>query len=1258
MNFHVRLLDCASKGIVEKLRKIESFVDFNYQNEHGSTALMIACHENHIEMVAYLLSLHVNANLQDSLGWTALMFCARDGHNELVDLLLNDEYDTDIDITAQNGINALMCAADAGHFKIAQTLVDRGADVNACTNAGDTALLHSCHGGHTNIVRLLLNANADVNVTGKHLCSPALLAARFGFYEILSQLVQFGGDLGAQDDQGRTVCDFELDGQIGAAIQRGIVARFNKFIIKPTFGPWHGVRRSTGVSDESHTGSTASSPMPHTQQQQPSHTTLNHHNHHTPHPRKGNMAQSHVSTISDSPSSNASSMAHAHPASSRSRTPSPSIVPVRPRKGAPPRSRSESISSNHTHPSNVRIRNNFESTSSSLDVEPLTDAALAELEAGVESILQRQTGSHMAMSSTSPIADNVTQSGDFSTNIVKAARIDSPLTGRRRSRKSITTRTANNTLFLPIRASDNVHSFEPEDEEEEDVRITREPNEDDDEDDEAHGSDSNEDENEVAPDDDDDDDSAIGDHPHESDVGDDAGDARVVTSDSVTRAPRPHPDRPRLSVTSSPPNYMATLDAHLLSSKTPVTGEPTPSPITPTNLTNHIEDQTVEQPVTEPDEPSPLPLTSDSSTLESNSSNVLAIDESISSSSSDSLVAASTLTQSPTASPSLPTGESAESNPLEVALTTNDDQPIQPQMASVPPSETPVLDTPTTATAIETMEQIQSAIEEVAAEAAQATPIETEQIEAAAESLEPLAPPVDAPSLMAVPASVSDGAIPVPSPSRPPVKRRARKNRAPVEITLAPIVPPTTIAKMRFGALPPVAQIGPYTNAQQTITVQQQQQQQTAIGSALPLAQPPSQSQPPATTPSTHPDARRLQELAVDSWLISSGFDGVSRSALHGFTFADLHSLDLNDCVELLGDRTGPMLYGMIKKRIREQGHVAMPVAQIPIATALPSASTPASTMVAVDQPVGPVTSNWAEAAVNGMIAAAAAESDRTSRSHTDSMVDGGSEPDHGSEDESNLTRHVRPATRTSSVASANEADRRSTPAPSPKMRPDATPITSVSSNQPPSIGPASSRSGVVESMPIASPPAHAPMTRTPAIPIAVAAPVHSMTAPVFRSSTASVNAVSHVIAAGRLPEVVTTYQAPTQPHPHSYPSDSPYASPSTVPIDATDVTNSTGFWTRDAINGLAFGFASSLETVKAKMSGRDLREEMRAAQPHRIRRQQQQQQQSTQRTDSISLVSTPPAPSTSPFASAWDVLSPFKKLATSASQYAQTNKY
>ena len=68
------------------------------------------------------------------------MFASREGHAAVVDLLLADELDADVDLATNQGINALMCAADAGHVKIAKALIDKHADVNASTNVRSVEL--------------------------------------------------------------------------------------------------------------------------------------------------------------------------------------------------------------------------------------------------------------------------------------------------------------------------------------------------------------------------------------------------------------------------------------------------------------------------------------------------------------------------------------------------------------------------------------------------------------------------------------------------------------------------------------------------------------------------------------------------------------------------------------------------------------------------------------------------------------------------------------------------------------------------------------------------------------------------------------------------------------------------------------------------------------------------------------------------------------------------------------------------------------
>ena len=72
----------------------------------------------------------------------------------------------------QSGWNALMVAAEKGHFGVASLLVERGADINARNREGKTALMLACERnlfslapgyGHSAIIQLLLEKGADVS---------------------------------------------------------------------------------------------------------------------------------------------------------------------------------------------------------------------------------------------------------------------------------------------------------------------------------------------------------------------------------------------------------------------------------------------------------------------------------------------------------------------------------------------------------------------------------------------------------------------------------------------------------------------------------------------------------------------------------------------------------------------------------------------------------------------------------------------------------------------------------------------------------------------------------------------------------------------------------------------------------------------------------------------------------------------------------------------------------------------------------------
>ena len=69
--------------------------------------------------------------------------------------------DEDGEVTT--GVTLLMDAAENGHERVAELLLQRGAEVNLQNSDGWTALMQAAINGHERVVELLLQRGADAN---------------------------------------------------------------------------------------------------------------------------------------------------------------------------------------------------------------------------------------------------------------------------------------------------------------------------------------------------------------------------------------------------------------------------------------------------------------------------------------------------------------------------------------------------------------------------------------------------------------------------------------------------------------------------------------------------------------------------------------------------------------------------------------------------------------------------------------------------------------------------------------------------------------------------------------------------------------------------------------------------------------------------------------------------------------------------------------------------------------------------------------
>ena len=130
-----------------------------------------------------------------------MIACAK-GHEKIAQTLINSH----AEVNAQNlkGYTALMLACTKGHEKTVQTLINSHAEVNAQELKGQTALMLACIMGHEEIVQTLINSHAEVNARDSKGQTALMHACAEGHEKIVQTLINKGVDVNAQDSEGQT----------------------------------------------------------------------------------------------------------------------------------------------------------------------------------------------------------------------------------------------------------------------------------------------------------------------------------------------------------------------------------------------------------------------------------------------------------------------------------------------------------------------------------------------------------------------------------------------------------------------------------------------------------------------------------------------------------------------------------------------------------------------------------------------------------------------------------------------------------------------------------------------------------------------------------------------------------------------------------------------------------------------------------------------------------------------------------------------
>ncbi|KYO39176.1 hypothetical protein Y1Q_0004820 [Alligator mississippiensis] len=174
--------------------------DINAQIEtNRNTALTLACFQGRAEVVSLLLDRKANVEHRAKTGLTPLMEAASGGYAEVGRVLLDKGADVNAPPVPSSRDTALTIAADKGHYKFCELLINRGAHIDVRNKKGNTPLWLAANGGHFDVVQLLVQAGADVDAADNRKITPLMSAFRKGHVKVVQFLVkevnQFPSDI-------------------------------------------------------------------------------------------------------------------------------------------------------------------------------------------------------------------------------------------------------------------------------------------------------------------------------------------------------------------------------------------------------------------------------------------------------------------------------------------------------------------------------------------------------------------------------------------------------------------------------------------------------------------------------------------------------------------------------------------------------------------------------------------------------------------------------------------------------------------------------------------------------------------------------------------------------------------------------------------------------------------------------------------------------------------------------------------------------
>ncbi|MGB6408777.1 MAG: ankyrin repeat domain-containing protein [Planococcus donghaensis] len=179
-----------------ELKKVQEILQdpsypINETNTRKETPLLIATHDNHIEIAKLLIDAGADINQQDDIQDSPYLYAGAQGKTEILTYMI-EHAEPDQSIVNRYGGNALIPAAEKGHLNNVKLLLEEGqVNIDHQNNFGYTALIEA----------VALTDGSEI------------------YQQIVQELVIFNANKELRDNSGKTALDYAKEKNYTAMIK-------------------------------------------------------------------------------------------------------------------------------------------------------------------------------------------------------------------------------------------------------------------------------------------------------------------------------------------------------------------------------------------------------------------------------------------------------------------------------------------------------------------------------------------------------------------------------------------------------------------------------------------------------------------------------------------------------------------------------------------------------------------------------------------------------------------------------------------------------------------------------------------------------------------------------------------------------------------------------------------------------------------------------------------------------------------------------